>query len=215
MVCLVSASGGGKSTLSKLLQRFWDVQDGKICINGVDIKEINIDSLREIIMVIPQETYLFHDSIRSNLLLAKPDASNEEIFAALSNSMALSFIKELPEGVETLITENGSSLSGGERQRIALAQAFLKNPPILLLDESTSALDAENEQRIMQSFKDQRSKKITIVITHRISSMQMADKIIFMNHGKVSAIGAYGELMELNSEFRHLVKGELREETKQ
>ena len=211
LVCIVSASGGGKSTISRLLQRFWDAESGHIRINDTDIRDITLESLRDMIMVVPQETYLFHDSIYANLLLARPGATEEDVLTALSDAMASGFVNQLTDGVNTVLSENGSSLSGGERQRLALAQAFLKNPPVLVLDESTSALDRENEYRIMNAVKRRRTEKTTIMITHRISSMKMADRIVFIRNGRVKDEGTYSELVERCEEFEDLVRGEFSE----
>lgn len=208
VTAIVAASGEGKSTLAKLLQRFWDVDSGCIYINDTDIREISLSALRNTVMVIPQETFLFCDSIRNNLLLADPNASDEAMANALQDAQALRFIEQLPLGLDTVIGNEGLNLSGGERQRIALARAFLKDPPILILDEATSALDTENERSIVKNVKTRREQKITLVIAHRISSMQSADRIIFIKDGKVYSTGTYTELMEECSEFRDLVRGE-------
>ena len=211
ITAIVAASGEGKSTLAKLLQRFWDVDSGRVYINDTDIREISLTALRNTVMVISQETFLFHDSIRNNLLLAAPNASDKAITNALHDAQALSFIEKLPSGIDTVIGNDGLNLSGGERQRVALAQAFLKDPPILILDEATSALDTENEKNIVKAVKERRAHKITIVIVHRISSMQSADRIVFIKEGKVFSTGTYTELMKECSEFRDLVRGEYRD----
>lgn len=207
-IAIVAASGGGKSTVAKLLQRFWDTAAGSVCVNGIDIRDLTLEALREIITVIPQETYLFHGSIRDNLKLARPGATDQEIEQALQYAQAVSFIQKLDRGLDTTVGENGVMLSGGERQRIALAQAFLKNPPILVLDEATSALDTENERKINEIVKEQRREKITVVIAHRLSSMQSADRIIFMKDGRVFQTGTYQELSQGCDAFIDLVRGE-------
>ena len=162
-------------------------------------------------MVVPQETYLFHDTIMNNILLAKPDAPLTMVKKAVSNARADGFISKLADGLETVIGENGVCLSGGERQRIALAQAFLKNPPILILDEATSALDVENEIMIMENIRKERKGKITILISHRRSSIQMSDEIVYIKSGKVYGMGKYDDLIQDCKEFETLVEGELGE----
>ncbi len=213
VVAIVAASGGGKSTIAKLLQRFWDVDSGSICINGVDIRNMTLETLRNIVTVIPQDIYLFHGSLKDNLKLVKPSATDREIDDAIQMAQA-SFIYKTPEGLNTAVGANGVTLSGGERQRIALTQAFLKDSPILVMDEATSALDAENEQRVNSVIKAHRQGKITIVIAHRISSMKAADKVVFIKNGAVFRIGKYDELMRECDDFRDLVRGEYLENEK-
>ena len=215
VTAIVAASGEGKSTIAKLLQRFWDVDSGGIYINATDIRDISLESLRNIIMVVEQDTFLFRDSIRNNLRLASPDASDDDVENALRDAQAISFVSKLPSGIDTVIGEDGLNLSGGECQRIALAQAFLKDPPILVLDEVTSALDPENEKRILENIRKRRAGKITLIIAHRISSMQNADRIVFIKDGKVFETGTYTELMEQCADFKDLVRGEYSEEEKE
>ncbi len=208
LTCIVGASGEGKSTITQLIQRFRDVEQGSISINGTDVRDISLYALRNLLMVIPQETYIFHGSVRSNLLMVCPDAGENEIVRALECAKARAFIDNLNEGIDTELAENGASLSGGERQRIALAQGFLRNPPILVLDEATSALDAQNEQSVIEKLKEKRADKITIMITHRISSMKMADRIVFLKDGEVMDTGSFEELITRCDQFRGLILGE-------
>lgn len=207
IVAIVAASGGGKSTIAKLLQRFWDVDSGSICVNGVDIRDMKLESLRDVVTVVPQDIYLFHGTLKDNLKLVRPTATDREIEAAAQMAQA-SFIHNMPEGLNTNVGTNGVMLSGGERQRIALTQAFLKNSPILVLDEATSALDAENEQRINSVIREYRRGKITLVIAHRISSMKAADRVVFIKNGAVCETGTYNKLMQACDDFRELVRGE-------
>ena len=207
IVAIVAASGGGKSTIAKLLQRFWDVDSGSICVNGVDIRDMKLESLRDIVTVVPQDIYLFHGTLKDNLKLVRSTATDREIEAAAQMAQA-SFIHNMPEGLNTNVGTNGVMLSGGERQRIALTQAFLKNSPILVLDEATSALDAENEQRINSVIREYRRGKITLVIAHRISSMKAADRVVFIKNGAVCETGTYNKLMQACDDFRELVRGE-------
>lgn len=211
ITAIVASSGEGKSTLSKLLQRFWDTESGDIFVNSISVKDLSLCALRELIMVVPQETYLFHDTILNNILLANPDATLTMVKNAVSNARAEGFISKLTDGLETVIGKNGICLSGGERQRIALTQAFLKNPPILILDEATSALDVENEIMIMENIRKERKGKITILISHRRSSIQMSDEIVYIKSGKVFKNGIYEDLIQDCKEFETLVEGELGE----
>ena len=215
IVAIVAASGGGKTTAARLLQRYWDVEAGIICINGTDIRQLTLDALRETVMLLPQDTYLFHGSIRQNLRLAKPDATENEMEAALALAQALSFTKRLENGLDYDLGENGGRLSGGERQRIALAQAFLKNPPILVLDEATSALDTRHERLVNEAIRKTRQGKITLVVAHRLSSMQSADRIVFIQDGSVMNSGSYLDLIQSCEAFQNLVKGECFEDNKE
>lgn len=213
LVAIVAASGGGKTTIAKLLQRFWDVDSGSVSINRVDIREMTLETLRDVVTVVPQDTYLFHGTLKDNLKLVRPDASDQEIETAIQMAQA-TFIHNLPNGLNTNVGTNGVMLSGGERQRVALTQAFLKNAPILVLDESTSALDTDNEQRVNSAMKKYRNGKITLMIAHRVSTMKAADTVVFMKNGMVFRTGTYDELMQECDDFRELVRGEYLEEEK-
>ena len=204
-MALVGASGSGKSTSAKLLQRFWDVDSGKITINGINIKELTIDALREFVTLVPQEIYLFNMSERENLLLAKPSASEDEIRNACHNAQLDSVIEKLPKGTDTIIGERGLRLSGGEKQRIAIAQAFLKNSPLLVLDESSANLDSETERLINSAVSQLKKGRATLIIAHRISTIRSADRIVFLHNGKVKGTGTYDELISNHPEFSDLM----------
>lgn len=206
---LVGSSGCGKSTCSKLLQRFWDVDQGKILINGVNIKEIKLDELKKLISVVPQEVYLFNKSIKDNLLLANKNASMEEIELALKNANLSEFIKGLDKGLDTALGERGTKISGGERQRISIAQAFLRNSPILILDEINSNLDSNNEKAINEAVKKLKKEKITLMIAHRLDTIKSADKIVFIQDGVCAASGKYDELISENEDFKEFIGGEI------
>ena len=193
---------------SKSKQRFWDVNSGEITINGINIKDIKLSELRKIVTVLPQETYLFNGTIKDNMLLVKPDATDDEIERAIRVSQANQFIELLENGIMTVVGENGTLLSGGERQRIALAQAILANTPILVLDEATSALDAENECIINKEIKKLRTNRAVIVIAHRLSTIVDTDKIVFIFDNKVDQVGTYNDLIKSNPKFKELVRGE-------
>ncbi|MGN0350931.1 MAG: ABC transporter ATP-binding protein [Roseburia sp.] len=209
-VAIVAASGGGKTTLANLLQRFWDYDSGNIRINGIDIKEIELTQLRKMIAVISQEIYLFNMTIRDNLLMAKPNAGEQEIIRACKESKAWEFIKELPKGLDTQIGERGQSLSGGQRQRLALAQAFLRDTPILIMDEATSNLDVQNEREINQAIKKWKKDKIVILISHRIATIQEADRIVLLQEGKVSEVGKFERMIRESDNFQKVL-GQKRE----
>lgn len=202
---LVGSSGSGKSTCSKLLQRFWDVDSGSILINGIDIKKIRLEDLKKLISVVPQEVYIFNKSIRENLQMANENASIEDIELALKNANLKDFVYKLDEGLDTIAGERGAKLSGGERQRLSIAQAFIKNSPILILDEITANLDYNNEVIINNSLNKLKKDKITLMIAHRVSTIKNADKIIFIEDGICVGSGKYEDLINENEKFRELI----------
>ncbi len=195
-VALVGPSGGGKSTVVRLLLRFYDIQAGVISIDGRDIRDYRINSLRHSIGLVPQEPILFSGSVLENILYGRPDASIDEVYEAVENANALEFINNLPRGIKTHLGENGTNLSGGQRQRIAVARAFLKNPPILILDEATSALDSESEHKVQQALSTLIVGRTTLTIAHRLSTIVHADQIAVVEGGKVVEIGTHGELVQ-------------------
>lgn len=204
-VALVGASGSGKTTAARLLQRFWDVQGGSISINGTDIRKLRLSALRKAVTVVPQEVYLFNMSVEDNLRLAEEGASKEDIVKACKQAQADAFICNLPQGYDTVLGERGLRLSGGERQRLSIAQAILKDAPILVLDEASANLDAENEKLINKAIQKLRQGRATLVIAHRISTIRSADRIVVLEGGKVLAQGTYDELMESCQYFRQLI----------
>ncbi|MDO4357878.1 MAG: ABC transporter ATP-binding protein [Clostridia bacterium] len=207
-VALVGASGGGKTTAARLLQRFWDVDGGSIRIDGTDIRELRLDNLRDIVTVVPQDVYLFNMSVSENLRLARLEASQSEIRRAAQQAQAEAFIENLPEGYDTIVGERGLRLSGGEKQRLSIAQAFLKNSPVLVLDEASASLDAENERLINQAVAHLKRGRATLVIAHRISTIRSADRIVAVKDGRVEAEGTYAQLMESCPYFRKLMGDE-------
>ena len=186
IVGITGKSGSGKSTLLRLLMRFWDVDEGTVELSGTDVREVNTAALRDTEALVEQETVLFHDSIRDNLLVAKADATDEELVAACKAASVHDFIETLPHGYDTMVGELGDTLSGGERQRLGLARAFLHDSPLLLLDEPTSNLDSLNEGVILRSLEAERGKRSVVLVSHRASTMAIADKTYSMDSGRVS-----------------------------
>ncbi|MBR1600526.1 MAG: ATP-binding cassette domain-containing protein [Alphaproteobacteria bacterium] len=210
-IAFVGNSGGGKSTLVNLLLRFYDVKDGQICIDGKDIREMTLRSLRDNISIVFQDNFLFSGTIRDNIILGKEDASEEEINYAVEASFVSDFIKDLPDGLDTDVGERGSLLSGGQRQRIAIARAFIKNAPIVVLDEATSALDNKSEHIVQQAIENLMKDRTVFVIAHRLSTVRHADKIVVVNYGKIVEIGTHDELVgNPDSIYGSLYKAQLK-----
>jgi ATP-binding cassette subfamily B protein len=205
LVALVGATGAGKSTAMALLHRLWDPQTGTVAVDGTDIRNVTLASLRRNIGVVFQESTLFYRTIADNLRVGKPDATDEELIAAAKLAQAHDFIMAHPEGYQTLVGERGRTLSGGERQRIGIARALLKDPPILILDEATSALDAVTEARIQEALTRLMKGRTTFVIAHRLSTIRHADKVLVMDQGRIVEHGSYAELMARNGTFTRLV----------
>jgi len=196
-VAFVGMSGGGKSTIVSLIPRFFDVTSGEIRIDGYNLADVQIKSLREQIGIVMQDSILFSDSVKSNILMGKPDATEEEILLAAKAANAHGFIEELPQGYETRVGERGVKLSGGQKQRIAIARVFLKNPPLLILDEATSALDLESESLIQDSLERLASDRTTLIVAHRLSTITHANTIFVIDTGEVKESGTHEELMEM------------------
>lgn len=203
-IALVGMSGGGKSTLVSLLPRFYDVTEGSIELDGVDIRDVTVQSLRKQIGIVLQDNILFSDSVRENIALGKPDATMEEIIEAAKAANAHDFISNLPEGYETKVGERGVKLSGGQKQRVAIARVFLKNPPILVMDEATSALDLESEHLIQESLERLAADRTTFVVAHRLSTITHASRIVLLEHGEIVEIGSHEELMKKQGNYYHL-----------
>jgi ATP-binding cassette subfamily B protein len=203
---LVGKSGGGKSTLTHLLLRYMDIDKGEISIDGQNIADVTQDSLRRAVAYVPQDPFLFHRSLRDNIAYGKPDATDEEIMHAALNSYAYEFIKQLPNGFDTIVGERGVKLSGGQRQRIAIARAILKDAPILVLDEATSALDSESEVYIQQALEKLMKDRTSIVIAHRLSTIAKLDRIIVLDKGKIIEDGGHSDLRDKRGIYAKLWK---------
>ena len=204
VLALVGPSGAGKSTLVDLLGRFYDVSGGRITVDGVDLREVTVRSLRDMLGVVSQDTVLFHDTVRSNIAYGRPDASTEEVERAARAANAHSFIEALPEGYATVVGERGTRLSGGQRQRIAIARALLRDPPILILDEATSALDTESERLVQDAIERLLEGRTVFVIAHRLSTIQRADRIVVLEGGRIRESGTHHELLDAGGVYRHL-----------
>ncbi len=204
-VALVGQSGSGKSTIANLLTRFYDVQEGSIKIDNTNIKDMTMNSLRHLLGLVTQDSILFNDTIKSNILIGKLDATDEEIIEALKVANAYEFVKDLPNGIYTNIGDAGNKLSGGQKQRLNIARAVLKNPPIMILDEATSALDTESEKFVQLALENMMQNRTSIVIAHRLSTIQKADKIVVMHRGEIVEQGTHDELLALNGTYSKLV----------
>ena len=204
-IALVGQSGSGKSTLANLVTRFYDVNEGKITIDGLDIRDLTIKSLRNQLGIVTQDAILFNDSIKNNLLLGVENATDGEVIEALKVANAWEFVKDLPNGIETNIGDSGNKLSGGQKQRLSIARAVLKNPPIMILDEATSALDTESETLVQVALENMMKNRTSIVIAHRLSTIQNADEIIVMQKGKIIEQGKHDDLLAKKGMYKKLV----------
>lgn len=205
-VALVGQSGSGKSTIANLVTRFYDVNEGQILIDGMDIREITTHSLRSLMGLVTQDSILFNDTIKNNVSLGKEDATEEEVIDALKIANAWEFVKDLPLGLETNIGDSGNKLSGGQKQRLSIARAVLKNPPIMILDEATSALDTESEKLVQKALENMMKNRTSIVIAHRLSTIQNADMIVVLNRGEIVEQGKHDLLLTNQGTYRKLVE---------
>jgi subfamily B ATP-binding cassette protein MsbA len=212
IVAIVGPSGAGKSTLLDLLPRFYDPSDGRITIDGNDLREIDLASLRSLMGIVTQETILFNDTVRSNIAYGLEGARDEEIVAAARAANAHEFIEAMPSGYDTEIGERGLKLSGGERQRMAIARAILKNPAILIFDEATSSLDTESERLVQEAIEHLMAGRTVLVIAHRLSTIRNADRIVVIDDGRIKESGTHQELMDLGGLYRHLYDMQFQDE---
>ena len=206
ITALIGSSGSGKTTLTKLAARFWDIDKGKILIGGEDISEVDPEALLKNFSIVFQDVTLFNSSIKDNIKIGKKDATDEEIVKAAKIARCYEFINKMPEGIDTVIGENGQRLSGGERQRISIARAILKDAPIILLDEATASLDVENESLIQEALSELIKDKTVIVIAHRLRTIRNANKIVLLNAGKIDAIGTDDELCESSKYYKNMLE---------
>lgn len=204
-VALVGQSGSGKTTVANLLTRFYDVNEGEILVDGINIKNLKLTDYRHILGMVTQESVLFNDTVYNNILMGNPDATKEQVVEAAKIANAHQFISQLPEGYDTNIGDDGNKLSGGQKQRVSIARAVLKNPPIMILDEATSALDTESERLVQNALENMMENRTSLVIAHRLSTIQKADLIVVMERGEIIEQGTHQELFERNGVYRKLV----------
>ncbi|MEA5448168.1 ABC transporter ATP-binding protein [Leptolyngbya sp. CCNP1308] len=212
-LALVGASGAGKSTLADLLPRFYDPIAGRIAIDGVDLREFDLGSLRRAMGIVSQDTFLFNATVRDNIAYAQPAATDAEVVQAARRANAYEFISQLPQGFDTVVGDRGVMLSGGQRQRIAIARALLQNPPILILDEATSALDTVSEQLVQEALEDLSRDRTTLVIAHRLSTIRKADQIAVLDKGRVVELGTHEELLQQQGRYTYLYTVQFAQET--
>jgi ATP-binding cassette subfamily B protein len=201
----VGETGAGKTTLGYLAARLYDVERGSVSIGGIDVRDLTFSALASLVGVVSQETYLFHASVRENLSFAKPDATDEELYAAAEAARIHHVIAALPDGYDTVVGERGYRFSGGEKQRIAIARTILRNPPILVLDEATSSLDTETERLVQEALDRLSEGRTTIAIAHRLSTVRDADQIVVLDHGRVVERGRHEELLAAGGRYAALV----------
>ncbi len=206
MTALVGPSGGGKSTIASLLARFWDIKNGRILVEGEDIRNVSLGSLMDRISMVFQRVYLFQDTVYNNIAIGRPDATREEVEEAAKKARCYDFIMQLPDGFETVIGEGGASLSGGEKQRISIARCILKDAPVVILDEATASVDADNERAIQEAISELCRNKTLLVIAHRLKTIRDADRILVVNNGQITESGDHAQLMKLNGMYAHMVR---------
>ncbi|NBH79884.1 ABC transporter ATP-binding protein [Clostridiaceae bacterium] len=206
VTALIGPSGGGKSTAAKLAARFWDIDRGRITVGGVDVSRVEPEKLLDAYSIVFQDVTLFNNTVMENIRIGRKDATDAEVIRAAKDAMCDAFIAKLPQGYQTMVGENGSTLSGGERQRVSIARALLKGAPIILLDEATASLDAENETEIQQAISRLVERKTVLIIAHRMRTVENADKIIVLSGGTVAETGTPAELMKRNGAFARMVK---------
>ena len=207
MTAIIGETGSGKTTLGYLVARLYDANEGRVTIDGVDVRDVSFASLADTVGVVSQETYLVHATVRENIRFARPEATDEEVEAAARAAQIHGVIASLPEGYDTVVGERGSRFSGGEKQRIAIARTVLRNPPILVLDEATSALDTETERAVQEALERLGEGRTVIAIAHRLSTVRDADQIVVLDAGRIVERGSHDELIERGGRYAALLAG--------
>jgi ATP-binding cassette subfamily B protein len=202
---IVGHSGSGKTTLCSLIARFWDVTGGSVSIGGKDVRKMKLDSLLSDISIVFQDVYLFQDTIANNIRFGDPDATDEEVIAAAKKACCHEFISKLPDGYDTVIGEGGATLSGGEKQRISIARAILKDSAIIILDEATSSVDPENEESLQNAIAELTKDKTTIMIAHRLKTVQNADQIVVLENGRIAELGTHEQLLKNSGIYSNFI----------
>jgi ATP-binding cassette subfamily B protein len=208
-IALIGGTGSGKSTLAQLVPRYYDATAGRVLLDGVDVRDLRLDDLRRAVGVVSQEPFLFSASIRENIAFGRPDATEAEVVAAAEAAQVDGFVRELPEGYETVVGERGYTLSGGQRQRIAIARAIITDPRVLILDEATASVDASTERQIQEALRAAMAGRTTIVIAHRHSTIALAERLVVLEHGRIAAAGTHEELYDTSEIYREIHDGEL------
>jgi ATP-binding cassette subfamily B protein len=206
MVALVGPSGAGKTTITALVSRLYDVSEGAIRINGVDVRGATQESLHGLVGVVTQDAHMFHDTIRANLLYARPDATDEQLHAALRDAQVLKLVEDLPDGLDTVVGDRGYRLSGGEKQRMAIARLLLKAPDVVVLDEATAHLDSESEVAVQQALATALEGRTSLVIAHRLSTIREADTILVVENGRIAQQGSHDELLAAGGVYENLYR---------
>jgi ATP-binding cassette subfamily B protein len=204
IVALIGHTGSGKTTLASLIPRFYDVQAGRVTIDGADVRDVTLTSLRREIGVIAQDPFLFSATVRENLTFGRPGATDEEMLEAAQRAQAHEFVEQLPNGYETVIGERGVTLSGGQRQRLAIARALVVDPRILILDDATASVDPSTESRIRSGLKEAMRGRTTLIIAHRLSTIALADEIVALEDGRIAASGSHEEMLETSAVYREI-----------